>query len=180
MSPPKHTHCLPFIQRCVRSGCLSWQLVIQAHASWLSKKLSYIKVLRYTFGRSYRVKLQRWEYTEQHTPDKNSIWKIPIRLTSVGSLMITPIIPLYVDTYIFLAQWAYYMHKDNWDWLVWLRYKILNLEQTFKYLHTFKIGCWIQWNCSDSLGLFSFPWWQSDLTRSAYFYFGLWDFVMAY
>ena len=40
------THTLPFVQRCVRSGCPSWQLVIQAHASWLSKKPSCMKILQ--------------------------------------------------------------------------------------------------------------------------------------
>ena len=39
----------------------------------------------FTYGphaaRGYRVKLQRWEYTERRTPEKR---KILIRLTSVG------------------------------------------------------------------------------------------------
>ena len=31
------------------------------------------------------IKIQRWEYTERRMPDNdNNIWKIPIRLTSVG------------------------------------------------------------------------------------------------
>jgi len=45
MSPPKHAHCLAFVQRCIRSGSRSWQLVIQAHASWLWKKPSCGKIL---------------------------------------------------------------------------------------------------------------------------------------
>ena len=32
------THCLPFVQRCVRSSCSSWQIVIQAHAMQLAVK----------------------------------------------------------------------------------------------------------------------------------------------
>ena len=50
----RNTHCLPFVQRCVRSGCPSWQLAIQAHASWLSKKPSCTKILltvRITYSR---------------------------------------------------------------------------------------------------------------------------------
>ena len=36
-------------------------------------------------ARAYHVKLQCWEYTERRTPDdNNNLWKIPIRLTSVG------------------------------------------------------------------------------------------------
>jgi len=39
--------------------------------------------------RGYHVKLQCWEYTEQRTREKN-IWKIPIRLTSVGLVHACP------------------------------------------------------------------------------------------
>ena len=41
----RNTHCLPCVQRCVRSSCPFWQLVIQDHASCLSKKLSCTKIL---------------------------------------------------------------------------------------------------------------------------------------
>ena len=37
-------------------------------------------------GCGYRVKLQRWEHTERRMPENNnddSIWKIPLQLTSV-------------------------------------------------------------------------------------------------
>ena len=99
MSPPKHTLFTFRIKvHTVRLSFLATRYNFQAHASWLTHRLSKETKLyeNFTYGphaaRGYqRVKLQRWEYTERRTPE--NIWKIPILLTIVwGSLTLAPII----------------------------------------------------------------------------------------
>ena len=83
MSPPKHILCT-FCTKAVLPGNSLFKLTLAGCQRNQAVRKSY---LRPHAARGYRVKLQRWEYTEWRTPENNNnnnIWKIPIRLTSVG------------------------------------------------------------------------------------------------